>query len=331
LILLLWLLLAVAALPLAGLLYQAFGSWRDRRRFPPPGRIVAGVHVHETGYGTTPVILEAGIAASSVSWSRVQSGASQFARVVSYDRAGLGWSAPHRTPRHAAGIARELRETLQRAGIAPPYILCGHSFGGLVVRLYAAMFPDDVQALVLVDPVNAQEWAQPTPEALYRLARGVRFSRRGAWLARFGVVRFALALMMAGARSLPKLIARASSSGTAAGMTERLVGEVRKLPAGAWPVVRAHWCRPKAFLSMSSHLAELPASAASLDTYGALPGIPVTLILAAANATPDPTLHCPRLTTIVAPRSGHWVHLDEPEIVVEAIRSAIRDPGSEPR
>jgi len=130
------LLCALALLLVAGVVYQITGAWRDRRRFPPLGRLVrineGQMHIHVTGEGTPTVVFESGMGASCLSWTLVQPRVAQFARAVSYDRAGHGWSDPAREPRTAHQIAQELHTLLDAAGNPGPYVLVGHSFGGYV-------------------------------------------------------------------------------------------------------------------------------------------------------------------------------------------------------
>ncbi len=89
----------------AGAIYQAIGTWRDHRRFPPLGRLVRvnkrRIHIHVTGEGTPTVVFESGMGASCLSWTLVQPHVAKFARAVSYDRAGHGWSDPAPEPRTA--------------------------------------------------------------------------------------------------------------------------------------------------------------------------------------------------------------------------------------
>jgi hypothetical protein len=122
----------------AGLAYQAAGAWRDARRFSPRGRLIDiaphptaqtmrgggpggyRLHAHVSGEGEPAVVLEAGIAASSLSWSLVQPEVARFGRVCSYDRGGLAWSDPHRSRRTCAAIVEELRALLVAAPLPPP-------------------------------------------------------------------------------------------------------------------------------------------------------------------------------------------------------------------
>jgi pimeloyl-ACP methyl ester carboxylesterase len=121
----------------------------------PPGKLIdiggRRLHLYCTGQGEPTVILEAGAGGFSLEWALVQSEVARFARVVSYDRAGYAWSDPGPTPRTMQQIARELHDALARAEIKPPYVFVGHSYGGLVVRTFAELYPGDVVGMVLVD------------------------------------------------------------------------------------------------------------------------------------------------------------------------------------
>ena len=173
-------LLLIACLFPAGIGYQFIGTHRDRRRFAAPGCLIdvgrCRLHLNEQGSGTPPVVLESGIAASSLSWALVQPEIAKFTRVCSYDRAGLGWSEKCRELRTVPQMVSELSSLLANAGISPPYILVGHSFGGLLVRAFAHLRPADVVGLVLVDPVSLEHWAACSPEEQRRLRLGDRKS-----------------------------------------------------------------------------------------------------------------------------------------------------------
>jgi len=331
--------LTTIAVLLAGFVYQSVGSFRDRQRFPAPGRLVqtdgSQIHARVQGSGTPAVILEAGIAASSVSWEYVQREMAKCACTLSYDRAGLGWSEARSSPLTPEILIHDLRSVIALSGIKPPIVIVGHSFGGLLARLYARAYPDDVAGLVLVDPALTSEWSEPNAMRQAMLQRGVRLSRRGATLARFGVVRLGLSLAAAGARPLAKFVARASSRQGGQRTIERLVGEVRKLPPELLPIVRAHWSRPSAFSSMAQHIAILREVCSTLPLRpGELGALPL-VVISGAHLTPEQQAEQASVATlstigrhIVAEGSGHWVHLDRPDLVVEAVREVLQ--GGQP-
>ena len=311
-------LLALALIPIAGLVYQLAGSWRDARRFPVPGKIFRGLHLVRSGEGAPAVVLEAGIAGSSLGWKLVEQRVAQFAEVVSYDRAGLGWSEPAAGERSLSNIVNELRELLCAAGVPGPWVLVGHSFGALVVRWFAAQHPGEVAALVLVDPVPIADWCPLTEEQEQRLARGMKLSRRGAWLARFGVVRLALASLLAGSHALPRLMSRLGG-GRGAKVTGNLAREAAKLPREAWPLVSMHWRQPKCFRAMAEYLSALPANAEAAAGAKLPEGLPI-IVLAADYSKTD------MISGALYRRvegSGHWIQLDHPDAVVDAIRDAV--------
>jgi pimeloyl-ACP methyl ester carboxylesterase len=109
------------------------------------------------GRGDATVVFENGLGGPLELWGKVQPDVSQFARTVSYDRAGVGLSDDGPRPRDGLHIATELRRALRMAGIAPPYILVGASIGGPYIRIFAGIYPDDVAGMVLVDPTPDTE------------------------------------------------------------------------------------------------------------------------------------------------------------------------------
>jgi pimeloyl-ACP methyl ester carboxylesterase len=319
-----------------GVCYQLIGRFRDARRFPPQGRMIrAGahrLHLCSAGDGTPTVVLESGIAASSINWHSVQREIAGFTRVCSYDRAGFAWSERARTTRTPETLVSEMRALLREAGEPPPYLLVGHSFGGLIIRLYAAMYPEEVAGLVLVDPALLAEWLEPGVARRAMLRRGVRLARRGAWLARFGFVRLALTLASAGARLVPRSMARVGG-GRASSAVERIIGELRKLPAECMPAIRAHWSRPEPFETMAEHFQMLPAMCAALARSEQPASIPVTVI-SGAHLTPQQCAEHEAIARaskrgrhIIAERGAHWVHLDAPELVVTAVRDIFHGYG----
>ena len=185
-------LLAVAATGSAAAVQQVL-TVRDRRQYPAPGLLVhvdgRQIHLQVRGADSAgpTVVLEAGMGSFSPNWYWVQEELAPVVRSVSYDRAGLGWSRRSRRPRDAETIAMELRDALREAAIEPPYLLAGHSFGGLPVRAFADLYPELTAGLVLVDASHPDQWVRwPTPHADRMLEVSQRIF---GWLGWLGVLR----------------------------------------------------------------------------------------------------------------------------------------------
>jgi pimeloyl-ACP methyl ester carboxylesterase len=148
-----------AALLLVGVSLAAQGqSASTLPPHPPPGQLIdlGGWRLHLNCLGKASAsqptaILEAGAGDFSVDWSLVQPDVARFARVCSYDRAGSGWSDLGPRPRTMHQLVWELHTLLDKAGVKPPFVLVGHSYGGWLVRLYAATYPAEVVGMVLVE------------------------------------------------------------------------------------------------------------------------------------------------------------------------------------
>jgi pimeloyl-ACP methyl ester carboxylesterase len=329
------LLLIPLGLLLIGVLYQALGIWIDARRFPPPGRMLdigsCNLHFDQQGSGQPVVVLESGIAATSISWSLVQTPLAAFCTVCSYDRAGLGWSGTRTDRSHPCTLDQmlgELDALLREAELSAPFVLVGHSFGCLLVRAFAHAYPERVAGLVLVDPVSFAYWGCGSQANANRVRAGARLSRRGAILARIGVVRAALSALNAGGRWLPKQIAQAAT-GQGTSLMENLAKQVAKLPREQHSTVRAHWSRARGFLAMAEYLEALPACAATGLTMSLPAKIPVT-ILSAGDATAGELLErdawaaqSDRGRHIKVAGTGHWIQLERPDEIVAAVREMI--------
>jgi len=321
-----------------GVIYQMLGVRSDPIRFPAPGRLIKidqlKLHLYDLGCGSPTVVLESGISASSLNWRRVQSNIANFTRVCSYDRAGLGWSELCELPCTPSSLASQLHCMLHTANIPPPYVLVGHSFGGLIVRAFASQFPGETVGLVMVDALDPAEWSPLTEEQRRTIARGIRLARRGAVAAKFGIVRFCLNLLLAGKGFIPRAASR-SWSGRASIVTDRIATQVRKMPRETWPLVASHWMQPKSFEAMARHFECLTQSISEMEHAPPL-DVAVTMLVGAQNEHPTDQLeYAKRISTrtklIVAEESGHWIQLDEPDLVVSSVRKMIsrcRNPQS---
>ncbi|USB31833.1 alpha/beta hydrolase [Paenibacillus sp. YPG26] len=165
----------------SGFGYEWYASRQAKADYPPPGRLIdAGgykLHINKIGSGSPTILLEAASGETSLSWKDIPKELAKSATVVSYDRGGFAWSEQATTPRTGPNIVRELHTALKNEGIQGPYLLVGHSLGGVYSRLFAQTYTEEVAGLVLVDakpedddtrtaPILAEEHFQkPTPSA----------------------------------------------------------------------------------------------------------------------------------------------------------------------
>ncbi|HJP92351.1 MAG TPA: alpha/beta hydrolase [Pyrinomonadaceae bacterium] len=146
---------------LAGFVYEEIGRRNDRKRIPQIGQSIdiggRTLNIYCSGEGSPTVILDSGAGEPGYAWSNIQPEIAKFTRACWYDRAGEGWSDLGPFPRTSATNAQDLHELLRRAGVSSPYILVGHSYGGLNARVYNGMYPNEVAGMVLVDSAHEEE------------------------------------------------------------------------------------------------------------------------------------------------------------------------------
>jgi pimeloyl-ACP methyl ester carboxylesterase len=163
-----WLLYPVTAMLVLASIgggYETVREATDTNAYPMPGQLidVGGhrLHLSCTGSGTPTVVLEAGGGEMSSNLGWIAPAVARDTRVCVYDRAGRGWSEPADTAQDATQIATDLHTLLQRGHAPGPYVLAGHSFGGLYVLTFAARCPGDVAGMVLVDSTAPASPAKP--------------------------------------------------------------------------------------------------------------------------------------------------------------------------
>jgi pimeloyl-ACP methyl ester carboxylesterase len=300
--------------------YQAVAGARDALRFPPPGRLidVGGhrLHIHCAGEGGPTVVIEGAGGGASAEWAVVRDAIAEMTQVCNYDRAGYGWSDPSPKPRTSQRIVEELHTLLERAEVPGPYVLVGHSLGGFNVRLFARTYPGDVAGLVLVDSSHGQQLLR-IPGEVRMLQRQRRLLGVAGALAPFGVLRLA----------------------TAAGLGRRVFG-FATLPQGARERARALALQSHVTRTLHAELSAVEQSfAQSGDESRPLGDIPLAVLSRSERPADDGAsdfytspevqrawseLQKELATSstnsrhIIAERSGHYIHLDQPEVVIDA-------------
>jgi len=317
--------LLVLLLAVAGAIYQAVATALDARRYPPPGRLVdvggQRLHLNCTGAGDPTVIFVSGASSNSLSWILVQPAVARLTRACSYDRAGLGWSDPRRTPNTARQNARELRTLLANAGIRGPYLLVGHSFGGFVARVFANDYPGDVSGMVLVDSSHPDQDSRPPEQKRADQEQAARYARYLPILARTGVIRLAMSLGFSLLERCPPC-----RRGQAAAFYEAL----KKWPPDARQKLLALWSKPAYLAATYTVWVLFEESADQVRGTSKLVARPLVVLRRGREAKEDWVklqADLAGLSTnskqVVASRSGHYIPLDQPEAVISAVRQVV--------
>ena len=185
-----YLLLVIVLLFVGLAVNQSVAMARARERYPAPGRLVEVdgrlMHVYCMGSGAPTVVIDAGNGSFSIEWTPIQDALSGSTRVCTFDRPGYGWSEPGPEPRDGEQVVAELHMLLQTAGEIGPFVLVGHSLGGVHAQMFAAQYPKEVAGLVLVDTAYPFEI---TPEFENQMAASIGFYQVMKLLTGSGVMR----------------------------------------------------------------------------------------------------------------------------------------------
>jgi pimeloyl-ACP methyl ester carboxylesterase len=310
---------------LGGFLYQWLGGLIDRKRLRTEGRLVdIGngrqlylVEKGPAGHGPT-VIFESGFGATSLNWVHLQDALAEQVHTVAYDRCGLGWSSACVSERTPTQVAAELHSMLRAADIEPPWILVGHSFGGLVMQRFGLDHPTEAAGLILLDPMRTDEWPPVNQAAHARIARAQRLTRVGGVLARVGLTRLAARSHFCRSAKLSGYLIRlAGSQGEY--LAGRLNTEIGKMPPQVRPAIAAHWSAPRFYHGLQAHLSAVSGTVIEMLSVEPIRDIPVVVVTPHGATPADMRPYGARSREIIAEESQHWVHLDEPELVVRTI------------
>ncbi|MGK7913109.1 MAG: alpha/beta fold hydrolase [Synechococcus sp.] len=303
-----------------GACYQTISSVLENQQPPPGKRIDIGghqLHYCDRGQGSPTIVLDHSL--GGVDGYLLLDRLSQLSRTVIYDRAGYGWSDRSSQPRTSHQIVLELDELLTKAGIEPPYLLVGDSFGSYNMRLYAYRFPEKVAGLVLTDGLHEAEMLL-MPKRLKLLQA---FFISGFVMSAFGSAIGAIRLL------------------NQVGLFEILKPNLRQIPKPALGNTKYSFLRPSHWVTMTrelwslrqsghqlaeaKHLGNLTVVSIQADTFlhpyiwnGFLP------IRAANNLHDRIHPHLARLSsrveTLKAPGSDHFVWVERPDVMIEAVK-----------
>jgi len=301
----------------AGFLYQNASEARDRRFHHMAGQLVevAGrkMHINCTGQGRPTVILDAGLGDTYLSWQKVQPEIANAVQVCSYDRAGIGYSDPSPHARTSKVIATELHALLQAADIPPPYILVGHSMGGYDVRVYAGMYRTEVVGMVLVDASH--------PDQENRFPAELK-SMEGTWNREAEFLEYATPF------GVPRLLG--------------LCDEDAALRAAEcnWHTERERRAEMKSFSQSAveaaavTSLGDIPLAVLSHDPDKPSAELPADLAKPINQAWEKMQEELGHLSTrgtqSIAKNSSHYIQLDRPELVIEAVRGVVEQARQAP-
>ena len=308
----------LSILLIAGLIlstgYQSFASANDLKAYPASGQMVDvgghRLHIYCAGEGSPTVLMEAGMSGWSTDWILVQPEIAKKTRVCTYDRAGYGWSEEGPQPRDSRQVATELHTLLIEAGIDGEIILVGHSLGGLFVQYYARTYSEQVAGIVLVDSVHPEQSSQMKEDVRKKYEGNLR----------------ALTL-------LTKIIAPTGLL-RLANQPETIIAG--KLPFEYQSMVRALGFQSKAYRALDEEMASFEQSQIEVQNAEPLPKVPLVVISSASLKNFPPGFSGDYMKSlwaelqadltksatmphVIAEESGHYVHIDQPELVIETI------------
>ena len=296
------------------------------KRYPPPGQLVDvggyRLHLNCMGQGSPTVILDAGLGDFSLTWGQVQPEIAKITRVCSYDRAGYGWSES--SPQHQTAItkAEALHTLLVNAEIPGPYVLVGHSLGGLIGRVYTHSYPDEVAGMVLVDSSHEEMYLRQTA-AVPKYIEILQGSREQA--------------------SQYRLFGLLSSTGIMAMMPQVIPNP--GISEAAFEQYKVNWATTDFFdtiLAEAQSIDEILAETRALHitSFGDMP----LIVLSAGKEEGIPALSeaenqlffevrrslqsdLLKLSTnskqVIAQQSSHYIQTDQPDLVIESIQEMV--------
>ncbi|WAH40292.1 alpha/beta hydrolase [Alicyclobacillus fastidiosus] len=279
----------------------------ELRHFTPPGQLIdigsRKMHAIVSGKGSCTVILESGMGGCAVEWCLVQPEVSKFATVVSYDRAGFGWSVQGRKTATCRDYNNDLRRMLQSIGLQPPYVLVGHSFGGMNMQLFASEYPNEVSGLILVDSTHHDRYVPESWNEARRLQynEALKQYRLGYLLSPLGVPR-----------------------------KKRMHIGTRRLPPDQQQAVTALGYRSNSFQAVYQEFLDSIESGMQLKSMNGLRTDLPVIVISAGKQDDDWKRQQEGLKgltkntkQIVVEDSPHAIHIQRPDVIIGAIKKLI--------
>ena len=321
---------AIGLCLILGSLYQWLATNFDEKQYPAPGQFVEidvrRLHYQSFGVEEGPIVIfdhGCGIGSSSLIWNLVTDKVSQFARVITYDRAGYGWSDPGPYPRTNEAAVEDIRILIDKVNVKGPIVLVGHSYGGLNVRLFAKRYPNLAAGIVLVDATHEDELTSRFPA---KYVKGQMMGRKAfkllKYMCYFGILRImgklhAFSQIEEILKKFPKQLQPVYQSTLFLNKTAKAVAsEFSNLDAG-YNAVRG------------SSLGHVPLVVIKSGNVENLNGFSEMEEVETKKALHEVAVEMSKLSTNgelwIAENSGHNIHVEDPDLVVKAINKVCQN------
>lgn len=274
---------------------------------PPPGDLVdvGGFKMHCLVKGKGPIVVcDASLGEASYDWASMQDMLAEFATVVCFDRAGVGWSEPGPLPRTHEKTVEELRVLLRKKKLDPPYVLVGNSYGGIDARLYASMYPKEVAGLVLVDAGYLDDFPENTPMSeMFGKQRGNPEQR------------IAFARQMDIRPFVAKRLARIRGQDSDEQFQIRVAMKSRVSELEGMAAERAGLVHFREACDKMRHLGDMPVTVLTATEFRAFKWWAASQKKLAETVSDD-------VEWIKVP-CGHTIHHDRPDVVADAVKNTL--------
>lgn len=312
-----WILVAMVLLLIIGYTYEQISRYLAEKKYPPSGELadVGGHQLHylKKGVAGPSVVFESGVdLGGHLPWFRVQNEIAKDAVTVSYDRAGILWSQRGDNPKSCKAMAAEWHTMLSHTGIEKPYILVGHSLAGLIIRSFVYQYPEDVSGVVLVDVSH--------PEQVNRLSKDFNALMKlpPKWV-----------LTFLNSIGIGRIFNKIKYDNTDKGDDINI--HVRELFFKSMSAAREEidnlkdLCREVAPITSFDNIPVLVITGTEPNRYDQLPneGFKKEMTKVWEDLQQDLLTLSTDSKRILAPKSGHYVQLDEPDVVIGAIKKMI--------